>query len=317
MSKNLTITDVLNEGTGELEAHVKLELGMTIKTGEENDAATKQIVERLTRSNQPNFIFAIYDMCKPYISKSKLLPQDMSRLIVLASYENYAGVLMKKERTLFEKKDFIKSLRINKDNYHRFYDKVLELGIISEDENKIRINNDYFKKGKLSKKINATRLYREKIRYIFNSVDIKRTKKLGYFFMLLPYIHPELNIVCTNPDEEAHSEVVAMTVSEFAYVINYNPRHIRKLLSDLIQIRTINGESIIGAFLTGSFRIKKKKILINPSVMYAGKLTDKQVVFAHFSRTKNNVILCIKTSNWNGLRWVDVLLNKHQVLLSI
>lgn len=287
--KEREVMQTTNEETGEVKTFLETFDGDVFKSKEQIENDKAYVIEKITRSSQPNFIFAVYDMCKPYISSNKLMPQDMSRLIMLATYATYDGILMKTERTSMKKADMKSILKLNKDNYNRFFSKLIKLNILKEQEDRLILNNDYFVKGKLKKGQVATRLYREEIRYVFNSVEVKHIKKLGYFFMLIPYVHRELNIVCKNPDEKSHDLINAMTAVEFAEVIGYNVSNIRKLMSDLIKIKTVSGESIIGVFLTESFKLKNARILINPSVFYASRLSSDTygALKTMFSKHKN------------------------------
>ncbi len=96
------------------------------------------------------FIFAVYEMSKEFNRHEDILSQaDLTRLIFIATYTNFDGVLMETQKTAMSKKILQSITGLSRNKFGEFYSKCLKLGILKEHEGKILINQEYAFRGSL------------------------------------------------------------------------------------------------------------------------------------------------------------------------
>lgn len=230
----------------------------------------KRQLIRTYNADISHFIFFIYKYCK---LNDKLDQKDMTRLIMLATYVNYKGYLMNDNSKAITKNQLMKILKLSKQSFYDFWNKIEDLKIISEENGKIYLKKSLFFKGSVKehKKYiqgkSLTRLYINNIRYLYNSVPVKQHKQLGIIFMLIPYINHYHNILCTNPNESILDDVEVMTLQDVLKILGYNASYISSLKKDLLKLKLEDGRNLI-IFAQKEIGEKKKQIIINPEVIY-------------------------------------------------
>jgi hypothetical protein len=271
----MKVKNVVDLETGEVIENAKIaEAGDKIITEGQSNAFKKISKEKKSRSNQPNFVFAIYKSCEPYLENEKLKPQDVSRLIMLATYTRYDGRLMKTEQTSMSKKDMQKIVRIKKISaFNDFHNKLIHLGILVNEPDVYFMNSNYFFKGEMKSGISTKKLYCNEIRYIFNSALTSTIKRLGYVFMLLPYVNYEHNIVCHNPTERDIANIKPMSLGYLADLLKMTDVGFSKFLTNIKNVELKNKTYL--TFVGTCTDKRSSKIIINPDVMYAGKLSHE------------------------------------------
>jgi len=220
------------------------------------------------------FIFILFKYCDNLLLDHKELSQeDIVRLFYLATFANKEFYFIRNNK--FMKRSNINNiLQISRTNFDIFFNKMINLKIFIQNTNDkhIKINSNFFTSGKISDEIkkyyNYTRLYVKTIRYLFENVDKNKHRYLGRYFKLIPFIHRQKNILCWNPESKI-DDMSMMHISDIQGILNFDGRTVRKFIKELLSIRLMNGESIIGLFRT-EIDESESYIIINPKVFYGG-----------------------------------------------
>lgn len=231
-----------------------------------------------------NFIWYFYRINQ--VNFSNLSESYLVRLIYLASYVDYQGVLKKNRNTVLRKVDLPKILDISDREAIRFLNKIQQENIVliqnMNGKESICLNRDLFFKGKLSREFlqmiamsdkDIMRLYIDGIRNVYLRTIPTSRKKLGYIFKLIPYINKKYNIVCHNPNETERTQIKPMSFGEICTLIGYNKNQEKRLLKDLLKIQfTSEGQtySIIQYLVYSTSSGTQTMTLVNPKIYYAG-----------------------------------------------
>ncbi|MFE1246063.1 hypothetical protein ACFW35_18290 [Fictibacillus sp. NPDC058756] len=169
------------------------------------------------------FSFMLVDTLKELHQDTRFNDMEKARLMFLGtfcSYETSGRYLFTNNNKPILKSDLQELFEIsNKKEFYKFYNKLVETGIIEEDvrgrvEVRIKWNSKYHFKGKASK--NATRstetvkAYDRQIQTLYMEKDAKgksinTPKNLYVMFMVLPFINKESGVLCNlqqNPLED-------------------------------------------------------------------------------------------------------------------
>ncbi|KNY26347.1 hypothetical protein [Pseudobacteroides cellulosolvens] len=218
-----------------------------------------------------SFIFMIYRYCK---SKKDLTQADLTRLIYLASFVTYEGILTFDNRTVLTKQNLNQLvLKLHKETFYTFYNKIVKLKIIEEKEDKLYLNKAHFFKGfpaehkKFILKRNYIRIYIDAIQHLYKNTPVKNHKQLGIIFMLIPFINRYWNILCTNPDEQNLELLNILTLDNLAAILGYNKKYLFQLKKELKKIKLADGKNVL-IFIEKDIDSNKKEICINPKIIY-------------------------------------------------
>lgn len=224
------------------------------------------------------FVFLLFKYCDALFNDCEGITQnDIVKLFYLATYVDYQGYLVYND-AFMTRQDMRKVLELSRTNFDIFFNKMLNLGIFAYDKNKhIFINKNYFIKGNVEDEIvetyNHTRLYINTIRYLYKHVPKTQHSQLGNYFRLIPYIHRQRNILCSNPDS-LPEEANPLTVYDLQQILGCHRNTARKFISDMLKVRLENGEAIVGFWRT-DYDEGYSKIIVNPKVFYGGNFNIK------------------------------------------
>lgn len=235
---------------------------------------------RAYNSDLGGFIFAVYEMGKEFNKHEEVLAQaDLTRLIFIGTYTNFDGVLMENQKTVMSKKKLQELTGLSRNKFTEFYNKLLQLGILLEQEGRILMNEAYFFKGNIkdheaSVEDSCTRIYIETVKDLYNSTSTNAHKVLGILFRVIPYLNIEYNVVCHNPAERIADYVKPMTLGELAERLGYSSQNIGKFKRDLQGIKTKDGKQVI-VFASCNEDKRTFKVVVNPKVIYGGNDFEK------------------------------------------
>lgn len=226
-----------------------------------------------------DFIWAIYEADKEF--HPEVTPSSLTKLIFLATYVDYKGVLKwgrDHGGRKMSKKDCEKVLRVSHCTFDTFWKEMIEKNILTEDETVggIILNSAYFSKGSLEVKKEFGARY-EKIRIFINptrELYLKTTppyhKTLSLIYRLIPHVNRMYNLVCSNPFETDIERVNPLSLTEIGSFFGYKPEKLSRLSKILynIEIPTEDGNKpAIRSMKNGR---KKHKLFINPLLYYGG-----------------------------------------------
>lgn len=268
---------VINPETGEIVGELTKDNYIGSKSQDELRKSFA-IEKEYYRTEGKNFVFTIYDNTKKYLEQEKLKPGDVARLIVLATYMNYDGKIMKTQRTSANKSDMRKIVRLNKyDKFNDFLRRVSSVNLVFCENNEYYMNEEYFCKGKLSVLKNnnsAIRVYCDTIQYLFENIKTSDIKRIGYLFQLIPYINYNYNIICWNPNENNILDIKPMLIKDIQKILGVGNKGVAEIIKTLTGIKLKNNQPILGRFKL-EIDNRSDKLIVNPDVMYRGKLSGQ------------------------------------------
>lgn len=294
MQKAIKMQDgYINPMTGE---YFSPEEVVYIQTEEQRDAARlrfKQSMAARTFRESPEvsshgpFVWSVY------ATTTKLYPDissaTLTRLIFLATYVWYDGKLHKSIAKMMRKEDAEIEMRLPKETFRRFWNEVVDLGILAEDEDgTILMNKKYFQKGRLdipNQVMAATRIYIRGVRELYWASTPKSHKKLSILFQIVPFVSREFNVICWNPQETDQTLLKPMSLAELCEAIGYdatNASRIGKMLLDpKFTTKDSDKEQSVVRFVTGD--CKRYEIFIHPEIYYAGHQWENVKILGCFN----------------------------------
>lgn len=301
MDKYTTPITVINSNTGEIikeygysEIFEKGERELIKKIVTDKMAAEeKDYLMRKEAEKYGQFIWGIYKPCDKYIHTEK--PSYLTRLIFLATFLSYDGVLRYDNNVPIGTKLLKKELGLSEREYYNFISEMKESKIMYERESLWYINPQLFAKGKLPKSaikqsrdsdLYHIRLYCNAIRTIYKQATVRSHKTLSHIFQIIPFVNRKYNIVCWNPYETNLELIKTMTLGEYCDLIGYNRSNATKLYRTLFDpvfdIGDGEKKSIIRYVAGKGLKKDTYSIFINPRVYYAGDEWEKVEVLGGF-----------------------------------
>lgn len=236
----------------------------------------KQTVDHLAEHQTAHggFVFAFFEAYRsmngrfPFLSKS-----DLARLMFIGTYVSWqTNHLVYDNGRPINKKKLGELLGMSRNAYATFYKSLIKNGILTESETGLMVDPSLFYRGDLSnapeqtKNLQYTRMFRKTIRDLYNMFNGRSIKKLSVVYEILPYVNFNYNIICHNPDEVQQEKIIPMTLAELAQKLGYADH--RKLIRALREIK-LDNVSVFG-FFSVERDSRKKKVVVNPAVIYAG-----------------------------------------------
>lgn len=243
-----------------------------------------------------NFIWIIYNTGK-LLFDGKIKNETLTKLIYLSTFIKYSdskknniiknGKIKWIELTTNNKKPITRNnlgdiLNISDRSVLYFIKETVENEIIYIGDDILYINSKYIAKGniiniKYNPDDTISRIYIDTVRCLYKGTLIKDHKLLSYFFLMIPYLNLEWNVLCYNQEEKDIKKIKQMSLNEFCSIIGYNKTHIYSLIKKLLKIK-IGDKSAISITLFGD----EAYVFINPKVFYAGNHHKEIIDMAKF-----------------------------------
>jgi hypothetical protein len=239
------------------------------------------------------FVSVFYKQGKPMDAQTSGLTQsDYARLIYIATYTGYPehdkpyGYLRYDNQHYIDKDGLFKLLQMSRNKFAEFYEKVKKYGILEEtEEGEIIMNPFYFYRGEhaaISDIIGdrqSTRLYRKTIRQLYAEYNGRNIKRLGLIYAVLPFVNKNFNIIAHNPDEQDPNYVKPMRLGELADKLGYAKASALKTALKSIRYE---GKAVF-QFIEDDADNRKRKIIVNPSVIYGSNGQQLDAIKASFN----------------------------------
>lgn len=263
---------IIIQDTGEI-----IEDVTKIITKKQSDLISKKIKDSLFR-DESNFIFLTFKRLNELnLRYNEILDQaDITRIIYMSTFLNYDNKLMKTERKPMTKEMLFKKMNMEKSGFNKFYKRLLTTDIIIEKDNELFLNKKYCFCGRLNKNTkndtesSVIRIYKAQVQYLYETIETSKHKQLAVFFMLIPFLNNEYNIVCENPLEEEIKEIIPLSIENLAEIYDYNIKSFIILINSLSRLTDIQGEQIIKQVENVVGVRKYNTIVVNPKIIYAG-----------------------------------------------
>ncbi len=213
-----------------------------------------------------------------------LRPQDVTRLIYLASYLNYKNILMLNEQRAVTLANLPEVLGVSEATAKRFWDKVNGRYVFQCDDKSLAVKDTFFRGKQKHIVERLTKFYIQSVQKLYKSTPTSKHGCLGRVFHLLAHINVEFNILCHNPEETDLSKVSPMTFKQFCKETGYSWSKAHRLAQDLSSITfDVDGEQRhFVAFVTTEATSNDRLIVVNPRVIYGGHNFERVEAFALF-----------------------------------
>ena len=101
----------------------------------------------------------------------KMRPKTAARLMYLATYLSYDGVLRSTQRTKMTKKRMAELLGLKRKTFDRFFSEVTDAGMLIKTDDGYTMNHDYFVRGKVERADNTrfTRVFIKSMRALYEA----------------------------------------------------------------------------------------------------------------------------------------------------
>lgn len=165
-----------------------------------------------------------------------LTPAQCGHLLVLSSFINYNGLLVKSENVAeaMSTEDMQKVLRLEGSKSSTFYDflNACESGGIIEERaiGHYYVNSRFHFRGK-TEGDRVVKSYITRLREMSTSIGAHNT---GILYRMLPYVHVDTNILCANPDEQIPKLIRKLNRKELAEATGLNVGTISRVTGRLI-----------------------------------------------------------------------------------
>ena len=198
------------------------------------------------------FIFVYYEKDKPLFYNLNMKSQTIFRILALASYLDYDGTLVIKnkrnEKIPMTRKHIEKKLNLTDKTLGRFLKEVKDVGLLIEHKDKFEINSKYINRGKRLPG-DSTRLFTMIMKQLCENYKATEHKQLGKKCMLIPFL---------NNDNE-------MDIKYFCDILDIDISHRARYIKILSEFKMfINNEKY------QIFSKEKNKIKIHEGFTYQG-----------------------------------------------
>jgi len=246
------------------------------------------------------FTFTLSSTIKELNQDTRFSPAEKTRIMFLGTYVAYqeqGNYLRHDNGHLIYKNKLQELLEIkNRKEFYAFYNKLVSAGIIIEEvENrttiKLKWSNKYHFKGKAPaaalKEKNLIKTFDHQIRELYkekneNGKSVHTPNNLYTLFMVIPYIHPETNVLCKYP-EKPFDQCEPFTLTELAEAFGFNrtndlKRKLLKVLLKGLPVFSIQQN----AFYT--------YILVNPFVVWRSNKAPSEALTITFLDTAQRLL---------------------------
>lgn len=207
---------------------------------------------------------------------SELSPATVARLVYLGTFLKYGtDCLYQTERTPMTRKMLPEIMNVSDDTTRRFMEEASPY-IFEDEAGHLHMKWPTFIRGKLPPEHEGYQKIRiEAVRTLYLSTAVENHKRLGYIFLMLPFISIEHNILCHKPYASNIEEIQPMTVREFCEKVglSYNKMtvsRLKRIYAD-IQFMVRGKPELFCAFTTDGVHHENDKIFVNPLVLYSGR----------------------------------------------
>lgn len=277
MSDELTKLAVVDTDTGELRQYLTKSEDKILRTRYTSISIDPNRLNNTNmKKNSDLFYLYISETCGNFYHNyyNNIIPHKfIFRFLYLCTFMNYKGYLeygvAKEEGKLVTKSDLQEILNLSNKQFYETYNYLLNNEMIF-DEQYIKINNKFCNKGTIiNKKDEVVRMFNNAIRYLYNNSSANEHNKVGMLIKLLPYVHFNTNIICSNPTEEKDELIKPLKQKEILQILDVT----KPTIASLLQIKILHdSEYAFIKFSNGSF---KNVYVINPRFVFKGNDIDK------------------------------------------
>ncbi|WP_368298535.1 hypothetical protein [Cytobacillus firmus] len=260
--------------------------------GQENKTLFEDIAGRFT--------FTLSSTIKELNQDQRFTTAEKTRIMFLGTYVTFQeqGSYLRHENGNFILKNKLQELLEikNKKEFYTFFNKLVDTGILIEEiEGKSKVylkwNSKYHFKGSPSataqKEKNLVKTFDKQVRELYKEKNEKgkavhSPTNLYTLFMVLPYIHPEANILCRYPERDLNT-CEPLTLPELAEMFGFQRSNDlkRKLFKVLLKGLPV---------FTMQQNVYETHIVVNPFIVYRTNKAPNSALLVHFRDTAKRLL---------------------------
>lgn len=270
---------LVDKDTGVVEGEVPR--GTTFETPEhkkmKRECAENKIQQKFfIQSECGRFFWSLYYPEEDYFPE--ISDAVLSRIIYLMTYLPYDKdyLVIREDASMpyrpMLKEDVQKVIRLKDWQFRKFWDDLMDSGIISETDKGKLFVCDKFKRGKMGRKVKrdmaAMKIFDEGVRYVYEHTTTRSHRYLAYLYRLIPYINSAYNVFCSNPEETNKNRIKWLTAKEMCTVLGLDEGNEKRVVNNLFKLSFIdkNGDcrSVIKMLQDVKNGETRRFIVINP-----------------------------------------------------
>lgn len=192
---------------------------------------------------------------------------DYTRFIVLCSYANYKGELMKLNNTPIKtKQDIQNALNVKEFTARNFIKNIESLGLLRFENERFIINRKVCYKGAYKPckwGAQEVRIFIDPLRKVYqNGLEGANKKNLFYILQMVPYMNLKKNILCKDIYAEEENSVELLTFGEFCDIIGIDRGRACRARQRL-SCSNINGTGVLA--FDGGVKADTNSVTISPA----------------------------------------------------
>lgn len=214
---------------------------------------------------------------------------NISRAIYLATYIDYnnrqENLLVKHSTNNkinpLTRNEIRKLLGLGDRAFVNFLNSMKKNNLLYEVDSRFYLSVDYFNKGEVSyENKEFTRVFLDTTRLLFEGCTPRQHKQLSYVFQLVPFMNFELNIICSNPNEQDFYKLNKLGLSDICSLLGLSTEKapMNKLENDLLKFKVAyknRDYSLFKRVIVKGGNGKFDYFVINPYVIWGGKNIGK------------------------------------------
>ena len=212
--------------------------------------------------------------------ESNLTDSDIIKTLYLATYLDYDSYLKFDSGKIMNKSDIKQIIGVNKNLFGTWYNKMIKLKIITEDNKGIHMSKNYYIKGVITKTKDYNRMFIEGTRQIYEDNKNANHTMIGQMIRLLPYVNAHTNVLCWNPTEVDTEKIVPITIGQLAKYFGYSGDE-KRLMRAMSKIRVFDSHPLVLFFNDGDVT-SESYLMFHPKVCYSGKNDKMDEVYKMF-----------------------------------
>lgn len=220
------------------------------------------------------YVSAVFKSCVTMMERFPSLSQsDYAVLMFVGTYVGYkTGRLEYDNGNPIGRQKLSDLVGLSERKFRDFYSALLSENIIQEVGEEIYVNPSVFYRGSLDDvdfdlgDYRHTRLYRKTVRELYHRYRGRELRQLAIVYAILPFLNYNTNIVCFNPQEQNQDALKPLYLEKLAALLGY--KDVTKFKRALNALE-LNGKPVF-TFTEDPFDRRKKRIVVNPRVVFAG-----------------------------------------------
>ncbi|GAB1530121.1 MULTISPECIES: hypothetical protein [Brevibacillus] len=211
------------------------EIGLLVPIGEGHKIISPEQTEgyklTLRRKGGRGHAFTFTDMERLPQVIALLDTKESGYLLYLQCFVGYDNTLVVgAKNTPMDKRMIREVSHIGETTFRELYRKLIDYGILIELENGMyAINELYHFRGK-TRNLKVIKSFTSKIKALYEHSSVV---DLGFIYRLLPYVHYDKNVICTNPLEMDAKKLVPLSQTEITEITGIDESTVRRKLGRL------------------------------------------------------------------------------------